>query len=86
MSLSAVTVDPTTFLNDLFAGVAGTPELLLAVPILAAVSLVSLLVYAMVGAQARGVTEAMCAKPSHGISHGFGEGSVKRQPSYKKDV
>jgi hypothetical protein len=46
--LSAVTVDPTTFLNDLFAGVAGTPELLLAVPILAAVSLVSLLVYALV--------------------------------------
>jgi hypothetical protein len=48
VSLSAVTVDPTTFLNDLFAGVAGTPELLLAVPILAAISLVSVLVYALV--------------------------------------
>jgi hypothetical protein len=48
MSLGAVTVDPTTFLNDLFAGVAGTPELLLAVPILAAISLVSVLVYALV--------------------------------------
>jgi hypothetical protein len=48
MSLGAVTVDPTTFLNDLFAGVAGTPELLLAVPILAALSLVSVLVYALV--------------------------------------
>jgi hypothetical protein len=48
MSLGAVTVDPTTFLNDLFAGVAGTPELLLAVPILAAISLVSVLVYALI--------------------------------------
>jgi hypothetical protein len=46
--LSAVTVDPTTFLNDALAGVTGTPVLLLGVPVLAALALVSILAYALI--------------------------------------
>jgi hypothetical protein len=46
--LGAVTVDPTAFLNDVLAGPAAAPALLLGVPVLAALALVSLLAYALV--------------------------------------
>ena len=47
MTLSAATVDPTSFLSDLFGNVIGTP-LILAIPIVAALGVASLVVFLIV--------------------------------------
>lgn len=45
--LSAATIDPTTFLSNIFVGIVGTP-LILAVPIVAALAVASLLAFLIV--------------------------------------
>ena len=47
LELSAATLDPTTVLSDIFSGVLGTP-LILAVPIVAALSVASLIAWFIV--------------------------------------
>jgi len=47
VTLSAATLDPTTLLQDVFSGLLGTP-LILAVPIVAALAVASLLAYLIV--------------------------------------
>lgn len=47
-TVSAITVDPTTFLSDIFTGVVGTPVILL-VPIVAALGVAGLIVAFIVG-------------------------------------
>jgi len=46
--LAAATLDPTTLLGDLLGGLIGTPGLILAVPILAAIGVASLIAFAIV--------------------------------------
>lgn len=47
LTLSASTVDPTSFLSDIFGSVLGTP-LILAIPIVAALAVASLVVFLIV--------------------------------------
>lgn len=47
VSVSAITLDPTTVLSDIFSGVLGTP-LILALPIVTALAVASLIAYAIV--------------------------------------
>ena len=47
MTVSAATLDPTTILQGVFSGLLGTP-LILAVPIVAALAIASLLAYLIV--------------------------------------
>jgi len=44
MSLSAATLDPTTFLSDVLGGILGTP-IILAIPIVAAIAVASLIAF-----------------------------------------
>ena len=47
LDLSAATLDPTTVLSDIFSGILGTP-LILAVPIVAALSVATLIAWFIV--------------------------------------
>ena len=47
MTMAATTVDPTSFLTDILGGVLGTP-LILAIPIVAALGVASLVVFLIV--------------------------------------